>query len=490
MCGNIINSCSESMNVYSPHPNYAEQKPDDWWNAVTACSRALLEKTGIQSGQVAGIVFCSLAMSVTLVDDKGDLLLPYSMIWSDNRASEDATAIRKRVGGDWLSEKILGVRVTGHYLVAKYRWLMRNLPDLLKRTGAILELTAYLCLRATGERVCEWTCAASSGLFDLTKKTWSDVAFKVLGMDSIRSKFMRLVSPTDQVGKLTGDAAQQMGLLEGTPVFGGALDAMAATTGVGAASLGDGMLMLGTSGCFGVLTDKKIRGHMGMVTTQSCDPGKLEYIGTSNAVGACMGWAAQNLFGNMGGGDEAFRQIDLDIEKTNTGADGLMFAPWMMMSERAPYQNDYLRSGFLNLNVNHNREHLIRAVAEGVAFNFAVMAEAAEKKCGFNAPFIRTMGGGARSLPWMQIFANVMNKRIEVVSNPGMAGAVGASLLAATGLGEYPSVEEAAKKIKVEHCLEPVREKYEFYKERVENFKMIYPATIKLYQKWNSQAAE
>ena len=483
MRGTVINSWSEGMTVHSPYPNYHEQKPDDWWQAVITCSRKIAEKAGIEPGMVAGIAFTTMAMSVTMIDNNGDTLQPYSMIWRDNRASEEAAMLRRRIGGDKLSEWMLGIRVTGNYLVAKYHWFINNQPDLLKRAAAILDQCAFLCLRATGERISEWTHAASSGLFDLQTKVWSDTAFRMLGLTSIKDKFMRLVSPIEQVGKLTAEAARQMGLLEGTPVFGGALDAMTAIVGAGAPFVGDGTLIFGTSGDFAVLTNKKIRGHMGLVTTQSGDPEKLCYIGTSNSVGACMGWAAKNLYGGVS--KEAFAQISEDIKKTNAGADGLIFAPWMT-GERAPYHNDDIRGLFINLTVNHSREHLVRAIAEGVAFNYAVMAEAAEKQCGYKSPTIRAVGGIAKSLPWMQIFADVLNKRIETVRDPEMAGAVGAALLTAVGLGEYPTVEKAAGVIKAVQYFEPDREKHEYYKERFEKFKMIFPATVQLFHKLNS----
>jgi xylulokinase len=486
MSGKIFYSCSESVAVHSPYPSYAEQKPDDWWRSVTSCSNTIMEKSGIQAGDVEGITFSSQAMSVTLVDDRGDAILPYSMIWRDNRANEEAAMLRKKVGGDKFSEKLLGVRLTGNYLISKYHWLIRNQPEAINRAKAILDQGAYLCLRATNELVCDWTHATSTGMLDLKKKTWNDLAFKLFNLSNIRNKFMRPVSPIDKVGRLSPEAARQTSLLEGTPVFAGVLDAMTAITGAGAASIGDGAITLGTSGNLGILVDKKIRGRMGLVTVQSADPNKLVCIGTSNAVCSCMNWAAQNLYSET---DGVYRQIERDIQEASAGANGLMFAPWMS-GERAPYQNDSLRGCFLNLNVNHKREHLIRAVAEGIAYNFNVMVETAKKQCGFTNPSIRVVGGGARLLSWMQLFADVMNRRIEVVPDPEMSGAVGAALLAAVGLGEYPSVEDAAKVIKAEKCLEPDQENHMFYKKRFEDFKTIYPSIVRLYEKWNNRNAE
>ncbi len=460
MSGNVICHYSEPMNVYYPKPYYVEQKPDEWWQAVTSGSRRVMEKAGIHASDIAGLAFSSQAMSVTLVDSLGDALMPASMIWMDNRAGKEANILMGKFGGPKIFEMIIGAKLTGNYTLPKYLWVKRNVPNLYQRARAFLDQGAYLCLRATGEWICEWTHASCTGLFDLKTKQWNNMAIKLFGLDT--DKFMKPVKSTDRIGGLTAKAASEMGLLEGTPVFGGAADAMAATVGAGLVSAGEGLLILGTAGNLGILTAEKIKGNCGLATAQSGDPTKLFYAGSNNASASCMNWVAKNLYGDKGGSPEAFNRIGEDITKVKAGADGLLFTPWLA-GERSPYPDDSLRGCFLNLRIDHTREHLIRAVGEGVAHNFAIMADMIEEAYGTAIPSLRLVGGGALYLSWMQIFADIMGRRIEVVHNPNFAGTVGAALIVAVGLGMYPSVEEAAKVVKVDHYLEPTSENQAVY---------------------------
>jgi xylulokinase len=487
LSGNVICHNTEPMNVYYPQPHYVEQKPDEWWQAVTFGSRRVLEKAGVHPKDVAGVAFSSQAMSVTLVDSRGDLLMPASMIWMDNRAGKEANILMGKLGGPKIFEKLIGAKLTGNYPLSKYLWVKRNVPDLYRRVRAFLDQGAYLCLRATGEWICEWTHASCTGLLDLKTKQWNNMIMKLFGLDA--GKFMRPVKSTERIGGLLAQAAGEMGLLEGTPVFGGAVDAMAAAVGAGLVSTGEGLLILGTAGNLGILTDKRIKGKGGLATAQSGDPAKLFYAGSNNASASCMNWVAQNLYGDLGNSPEAFSRIGEDINRVPAGADGLLFAPWLA-GERSPYPDDSLRGCLLNLRIDHTRDHIIRAVGEGIAFNFAIVADMIEEACGAAVPSLRVVGGGARYLAWMQIFADVMNRRIEVVHNPSFAGTVGAALIEAVGLGMYPSVEEAARVIKVDHYFEPNAENRSVYRKSREAYGQIYPAVSRLYHQWNPSPAD
>jgi xylulokinase len=484
--GKVVSHSSQPMNVYYPQPHSVEQKPDEWWQAVTSGSRQVLEKSGINAAEVVGLAFSSQAMSVTMVDKSGDALLPASMIWMDNRAGNEANLLMRKLGGAKIFEALIGAKLTGNYTLSKYFWLKRNVPELYQRSRALLDQGGYLCLRATGQWVCEWSHASCTGLFDLKAKQWDTTIIRLFGLDV--DKLMQPVKSTDRIGGLTAGAAREMGLLEGTPVFGGAVDAMAATVGAGLTRAGDAMLILGTAGNLGILTNRKVKGKAGLATAQSGDPEKLFYAGSNNASASCMNWIAKNLYGELAGSPEAFERIGVDMDKVGPGADGLLFAPWLQ-GERSPYPDDSLRGCFLNLRIDHGRDHLIRAIAEGVAHNFAIIAATIEEQYGAPVPTLRAVGGGARYLAWMQIFADVMGRTIEVTHDPGFAGTVGAALLAAVGLGIYPSVAEAARVIRVDHSFSPIAENQAVYRERNQAYRQIYPAVSKLYHQWNPTMA-
>ncbi|HVN55735.1 MAG TPA: FGGY family carbohydrate kinase [Anaerolineaceae bacterium] len=481
MAGNVIISEKEPLRVYYPRQFYVEQKPEEWWAAVTGCAKCVLDQAGVHPREIAALAFSCMGQSITMVDAQGNALAP-AMIWMDNRAGEEAKILMGKLGGSKIFERLLGFKMTGNYALPKFYWAKRRAPDLYRRTRAFLDQGGYLCLRATGEWFCEWTQASCTGLLNLYTKQWDTTTMKLFGLDADR--FLPLKKPTERIGCLTAQAAAEMGLMEGTPVFGGTVDAMAAGIGAGAAALGKAFIVLGTSGNLGLSCSKKLKGQSGFATAQSGDPDKLIYIGTNNASGASLSWAANHLYGENGGDSQAFTKIGEDMTRVGVGSDGLLFAPWLA-GERSPYPDDSLRGCFINLGINHTREHLIRAIAEGVAHNYTLMADLAEKVTGSPIQVFRMVGGGANYLPWMQIFADVTGRTFEVVRNPGFGGTVGVALLAAVGLGVYPSVEEAVQVVQVEHCLAPDPENHAAYRKSHEAYQEIYPSLKKLYGKLN-----
>ncbi len=140
---------------------------------------------------------------------------------------------------------------------------------------------------------------------------------------------------------------------------------------------------------------------------------------------------------------------------------------------------------FFNLSADHSREHLLRATYEGIAYNLRWMVEIVEKHFGFPLPTLRVIGGGARGAPWMQIIADVIGRRVETIANPQEAGAVGAALTAAIGLGLYPDFYALKKVVRVEREFEPQADNAEVYDVLYRAYKRLYSSLHNLYQDVN-----
>ena len=156
-----------------------------------------------------------------------------------------------------------------------------------------------------------------------------------------------------------------------------------------------------------------------------------------------------------------------------------------MYGERAPIADTWVRSTFFNISADHTREHLLRAVYEGVAYNLRWMIEIVEKQFGFPLPVLRVVGGGAQGAPWMQIIADVTGRRVETVVNPLEAGAVGAALTAAIGLGLYPDFESLKKVVRVEREFEPQAGNAGVYDVLYQAYRRIYGSLRDLYREVN-----
>ena len=176
--------------------------------------------------------------------------------------------------------------------------------------------------------------------------------------------------------------------------------------------------------------------------------------------------------------------MDRDVETIEPGSGYLIFTPWMY-GERAPIADTFVRSTFFNLSADHHREHLLRAVYEGVAYNLRWILEVVEGTFGHRQEVLRAIGGGARGAPWMQIIADVTSKRIETVLDPQEAGAVGAALIAAVGLGLYPDFASLKEVVQVDRTFEPRPENAGIYDLLFRAYKRTYEALKDVYREVN-----
>ena len=361
-------------------------------------------------------------------------------------------------------------------------WLKQEEPDLFRRTSLFLDVGGYLLYRCTGRMVSDWTEASVTGLFSLKKKEWDTFLMRYFGVP--REKFPPLVKSTEQVGTLTAEAARECGLLEGTPVIAGAGDAPSAAVGTGAVGEGEGHICLGTSAWVGVVTERIVTGKHGIASIQAADPAKCFLVAETEMAGGCLKWVANQFYREEQADpqvENVYALMDQVVEQVEPGAGSLMFTPWMY-GERCPVADVHVRSTFLNLSADHTREHMLRAVYEGVAFNLRWMVELTSDLYGFRLPTLRIIGGGAQGAPWMQILADVTGKRVETVANPLEAGAVGAALVAAVGLGLYPDFLSLKEAVRVARVFEPNPASAEVYDALFDIYKQVYRALRGVYR--------
>lgn len=459
LAGNIIASSFEPYPVSYPQPHWAEQDPRDWWNAVAISTQRVLKESGINPRQVIGTGFATQMLGVLPVDASGNPLRP-AIIWIDSRADEQAARLVRRFGGPRVLMAVAGAVPSGKDVICKILWIKEKEPQVWEDTHKILDVNGYLVHRATGNMVIDHTGAGVTGFLKNKTREWDPLFAKLLGVPL--EKMPDVKSCIEVVGLLTREAAAEMGLESGTPVIGGMGDVPAAATGSGALEDGDAHVYLGTSGWLVISTSKvKNLGKNGIVSVPSADPEMFIMIGETETAGACLKWFAENfataeeMERAARAGDEMaiFPILDEVAEKVPAGAKRLLFTPWMF-GERAPITDTTLRAAFVNLSLEHEREHLLRAIYEGVAFNFRWLVDAVGK-AGFGCRTLRAIGGGARSDVWMQIMADVTQREVEAVRTPQEAGAMGCAMAVAVALKEYESYRELKKVIGVRRTFEP-----------------------------------
>ncbi|MGI6211453.1 MAG: FGGY family carbohydrate kinase [Anaerovoracaceae bacterium] len=484
--GKVIGTRSAAYPTYYPEPAWVEQDPSDYWNAICETSRGILEQCGIRKEEIRGIVFSTQAQGVIPVDSEGEPLYR-NITWVDGRAQAQAEKIMRKVGGKRIFTLIAGTPIMGKDCIAKITWLKEECPEIYAKTYKILDVNGYLKFRATGRMVTELSGASSYGL-DLKKKEWMSV-FPLVGIDMDR--LPELVKSTDIVGGLTKEAAEETGLMEGMPVFGGCDDVQAAAVGSGMCRDGDIHIYLGTSAWVCASTRTKDKFCHGAAAIQSADPEMNLIAGITESAGANIQWVRDQFFRQekLEYGDKVYDYMDHIVEQIPPGSDHLICTPWML-GERCPVSSVETRATLFNMTLVHTREHMMRAVYEGIGYNLRWILENYEKDYGFRCDDFRIIGAGALDHSWMQIIADITGKRFDVVEDPRNAGAVGAAMIALIGLGEIPDFASTKDFVRVVEHYSPDPKNRAVYDKLFRDYKNIYYSLRGAYRKANSARFE
>ncbi|MFX1561950.1 MAG: FGGY-family carbohydrate kinase, partial [Promethearchaeota archaeon] len=346
----------------------------------------------------------------------------------------------------------------------------------------------YCIFKATNQYVTSADLAAVTWLMDTRpgRSCWSEDIFSMLELDL--SKMADIQPTTAIVGEVVPTTAKELGIPVGTPVVNGTGDIMAAAIGSGAIRDGDLSACIGTSGWVVCHCPERCK-DLGLYTGTvfSANPERYLILCKQETSGGALEWVKNILFTSKT--SIQWREIDEQVSKTEPGADGLFFLPWLT-GERAPIDDHSIRGVFYNLNLKHTQSQLLRATYEGIAFNLRWALDATEKvrekKIKSPVENIRLIGGGAKSDIWMQIITDTLNKNIERVHRPQDATAHGVALTAMVGLKLLQNFDEIIPLIKVDRTFQPNVENAKFYAEKFNLFKEIYKINRSLHQRLNA----
>lgn len=468
--------------VRYPHPAWAEQDPGDWWDAVVACTRAVVQRSGVAAEAVAAISFAG--QMLCLVPMRADATPTRPAIsWLDHRADAQVRRMIRRMGGATVVRTLAGVLPTGKDIVAKIAWLQRHEPAVYAETAAFGDATSYLMARASGTVVLDHTGAAATGLLDPRRRTWSRLLAFLAGVPLQKMPPLRRCA--EVLGPLTADAAAQLGLTTQTMVTTGMADIPSAALGAGAIGDGAAHIYLGTSSWLGVSipTPVNLPAH-GIASVAGPDPDLCLLIAESETAGACVDWFHRVL----ADGDADYAALERCAAQAPPGCDGLLFLPWLF-GERAPVADPRVRAAFVNLTLAHGRAHMLRAIFEGVGFNLRWILDAVAA-AGVPCASVRAVGGGARSDLWLQTIADVTGRRVERVAAPQHAGAVGCALAAAVAVGALPRLAAIAERVRVEPAFTPDPAPRSIYDALYSSFRSLHPALSAAGAAWAAVAGD
>lgn len=442
--GQPVASDTREYALSTPRPLWAEQDPDDWWKAVVAATKAVLEKAGVRGDEIAGIGL-SGQMHGSVFLDKDNRVLRPAILWCDQRTQAECDWITAQVGSKNLVKYIANPVLTG-FTAPKIVWLRNHEREIYDRVVKVLLPKDYIRYKLTGVHATEVSDASGTALLDVAKRQWS---LEVLEAAGIPRSFMPECAESIEItGHIHAEAASLTGLAAGTPVVGGAGDQAAGAVGSGIVETGIVSSTVGTSGVVFAYsdtpaTDPKLRVH----TFCHAVPGKWHTMGVVLSAGGSLRWLRDTFFQPEGvvgqaTGQDPYSLMSAGANLVPAGSEGLIFLPYLT-GERTPYPDANARGVFFGMTLRHKRQHFARAVLEGVAYalndTFEIFHE-----IGIPITQVRASGGGAKSPVWNQIHADVTGyPHLTLSGDEGPA--LGVALLAAVGTGAYSTVADACK---------------------------------------------
>jgi len=480
--GTVIASATEEYPLYQPQNGWAEQNPEDWWNATVSTIRAVLEKSGIFPADVAGIGLSGQMHGLVMLDSDGEVL-GNSIIWCDGRTIKECEEITRTVGAQRLIQITANPALPG-FTASKIVWVRKNRPEQYRQCRHILLPKDYIRYKLTGVFATEVSDASGMNLMDIPNRCWSDEILSALQID--RSLLADLYESCQVTGAISDQCAALTGLSAGTPVVGGAGDNAAAAVGTGVVRQGKAFTTIGTSGVVFAHSDAVTIDPQGRVHTFcAAVPGAWTVMSCTLAAGLSLQWFRNTLCrAEMetadGMGVDPYVLMDKQAAHSPVGANRLLYLPYLM-GERSPLLDSNARGVFFGLSAIHTKSDMLRAVMEGVAYSQRDCLEIL-REMGVVSSEMLICGGGGKSPFWRQMLADVYHCPVTtVVSQEGPA--LGAAILAGVGAGVYPSVQQACDEmIRTNPQQHPSADAGRVYDAYYNVYRGLYPALKDQYQ--------
>lgn len=457
--GEIVASEHAALQVQRPHPHWAEQHPDAWWQACNAVVASLRQQAPEAWAAITALGLSGQMHGAVLLDAQGEVLRP-CILWNDTRSAAEC---------DWLSKhhpeimQISANMIMPGFTAPKLRWVAQHEPEIFRRIAKVLLPKDYLRWRLCGRYVSDPSDAAGTLWLDVASRDWSEALLAATQLT--REQMPELVEGNAVSGTLLPELAGAWGLSPSVIVAGGGGDNATSAVGVGAVNPGDAFISLGTSGVIFVVNDcLQADPHSGVHAFCHALPGRWHQMSVMLSAASCLRWLCQLL--SVTESELMAEMAELSDEQKRQAP---LFLPYLS-GERTPHNDPHAAGAFFHLRHETQRALLGYAVIEGVAFGladgFSVLGEARQQinQCSLT-------GGGARSNLWAQLIADVL--ALPIVTHPASAsGALGAARLAWLAAGGEEA--QVCRKPPVQARYQPNAARHAFLQKRLALFRELY----------------
>lgn len=480
--GRLVGSAFYGYGTEYARTGWAEQNPDDWWQAVCQSTHQLLQETHTQKTDIACITFSGQMMGAVALDERARPLRN-AIIWADQRSLAQEAWVGERVSFEDVY-RITGHRLSASYSLAKILWIRDHQPDIYEATHKFVHAKDAIVARLTGNFATDPSDASSMNLYDLEGDQWSG---KILEAVELPAEKLPQIHPSvTVVGDVLPAVADDVGVAAGTPVVIGGGDGACASAGAGVIAEGSAYNYVGSSSWIAITTKKPIYDpDYRTFTFGHVIPDMVMPTGTMQAAGASYQWTRDQLAVLENDvaerlGISAYELINLQIDKIPAGSDGLFYLPYLM-GERSPRWNPHARGAFVGLTIRHTRAHMFRSVLEGITMNLRVVLDAFRNQ-GETIDSLRLIGGGAQGRVWNQIMADVYGVPMHRLAILEEATSMGAALVGGVGVGLYPDFSMIHQMNEIAETIPPRAETQAAYEHVYPIFNQLYEALVPVYE--------
>jgi len=432
--GKIVSVAQREFRQIYPHPGWVEHDPLDIWITQLAVAQEALEKAGATAASLAAIGITNQRETTVVWNRETGKPVCNAIVWQCRRTSDYCDELKAKGLAPFIREKT-GLVVDAYFSGTKLRWILENVPGAREdaEAGKLLfgTIDTWLMWNLTGGKVhaTDYSNASRTMLFDIGELRWCDEILREFG---IPKSMLPEVLPSSGVFGETVPAL----LGAAVPVAGVAGDQQSALFGQTCFEAGDAKNTYGT-GCFMLMNtgDRRVPSENGLVTTIAWGlGGKVSYAleGSVFTAGAAIQWLRDEL------GLLAKASDSEAMARAVPDANGCFVVP-AFTGLGAPYWDQYARGAVLGLTRGVNRNHIVRATLESLAYQTADVLEAMKKDAGIALNALRVDGGAAANNFLMQFQSDVIGVPVE---RPACieTTALGAAYLAGLAVGFWPDL--------------------------------------------------
>ncbi len=461
--GEIVKVAQNEFTQYYPEGGWVEHDPMEIWGTQSGVAREVLETTGIRPQEVAAIGITNQRETTVVWDKKTGKPVYNAIVWQCRRTADICDDLKARGLEDYVKENT-GLVIDAYFSGTKIKWILDNVEGAREKAenGELLfgNIDTWLIWNLTRGKVhvTDYSNASRTMIYNIKELKWDEKLLKEL---EIPKSMLPEVRPSSEVYGVTDP--KTYGGAE-IPIAGIAGDQQAALFGQACFEEGMAKNTYGT-GCFMLMNtgEEMVTSKNGLLTTIAWGvDGKVEYAleGSIFVAGAVIQWLRDELGLISDASDSEY--FATKVEDNN----GVYLVP-AFVGLGAPYWDMYARGTMVGLTRGSNRNHIIRAALESIAFQTRDVLEAMQEDSGIDLQELRVDGGAVANNFLMQFQSDILGvpvHRPEIIETT----ALGAAYLAGLAVDFWPDKNEISRRWNVDRVFESKMEedkKEQLYKE-------------------------